>query len=119
MHKQGCTHEFRFCTMVHPRECDIFPDGGMWLCCGSRSRDGKEGLCAPEAADTLAAREFADDVRLYRNPYDNFICRCRITDTPCTASGQVIPTRSYTASGQVAGGAASPAVTIPFPLPRV
>lgn len=78
--KQGCTNgEVRFCKIMHRLECDIYPDGGIWLCCGSRSRDGKGCVCPK--LPTRWEPEFAD-VQLY----DNFICRCRPSDTPLCRS---------------------------------
>jgi hypothetical protein len=79
-HKPGCTNgELCFCQIMHRNECDIFPDDGIWLCCGSRSRDGKGCMCPK--LPTKWQPEFAD-VRLY----DDFICSCRTTDTPLCCS---------------------------------
>jgi len=78
--KQGCTNgELRFCQIMHRNECDIFPDDGIWLCCGGRARDGKG--CVHPKLPTHWQPEFAD-VRLY----DDFICSCRTTDTPLCRS---------------------------------
>jgi hypothetical protein len=66
-HKPGCTFELQFCQILHARDCEIFPESGVWLCCGGRVRDGKG--CIRSRVPYSWRPEFAD-VRLV----DTFAC---------------------------------------------